>query len=62
MDKKLAASLTIAIFLMSTFTVVNPVQAHFTLGDLTATYPYHANDFDAHLSGVIGYVWPGGGT
>jgi len=38
-----------------------PVSAHFTLGDLTPTYRYHANDFDTHVDGVIGYVWPGGG-
>ena len=38
-----------------------PAYAHFTLGDLTSTYRYHANDFDQHKDGVIGYVWPGGG-
>jgi len=38
-----------------------PVQASFTLGNYTNTYPYHVNDFDPHVSGVIGYVWPGGG-
>ena len=38
-----------------------PVQAHFTLGNLTGTYPYHTNDFDPHVPGVIGYVWPGSG-
>ena len=38
-----------------------PVQAHFTLGDNTSGYPYHIDDFDPHVSGVIGYVWPGGG-
>ena len=53
--------LTIAIFAISTFAIVNPVAAHFTLGDLTGTFRYHANDFDPHVSGVIGYVWPGGG-
>jgi hypothetical protein len=42
--------------------VADPVQAHFTLGDLTPTYRYHANDFDPHVPGVIGYVWPGGGA
>jgi len=40
---------------------MNPVQAHFTLGDTTGSYPWHQNDFDPHVSGVIGYVWPGGG-
>jgi len=60
MHKKLAAILTIAIFAISTLAIVNPVSAHFTLGDLTGTYRYHANDFDPH-TGLIGYVWPGGG-
>ena len=61
MHKKLAAMLTIAIFAMGTLAVAVPVSAHFTLGDLTPTYRYHANDFDPHVPGVIGYVWPGGG-
>ena len=62
MNKKLAASLTIAIFLLSTIAILAPVQAHFTLGNSTeGVYPYTANDFDPHVKGVIGYVWPGGG-
>lgn len=60
MNKKFAASLTITIFLISTLAVLAPVQAHFTLGDLTSSYPYHSNDL-VHVPGVIGYVWPGGG-
>ncbi len=40
---------------------MNPVQAHFTLGNLTGTFRYHANDFDPHVAGPVGYVWPGGG-
>ena len=58
-QKRLATILAIAIFTMSAF-AVHPVQAHFTLGDLTGTSRYHAHDFD-HVTGVIGYVWPGGG-
>jgi hypothetical protein len=46
---------------MGTFAVAVPVSASFTLGNLTGTYPFHANDFDPHVPGVIGYVWPGGG-
>jgi hypothetical protein len=61
LHKKLAATLTIAIFLISTLAIIAPVQAHFTLGDNTPGYPYHINDFDPHVPGVIGYVWPGGG-
>jgi len=38
-----------------------PVSAHFTLGNTTPGYHYHANDFDPHVCGVIGYVWPGSG-
>jgi len=39
-----------------------PVNAHFTLGNLTSTAPYRTNDFDPHYNGVIGYVWPGAGS
>ena len=63
MHKKYAAILTIAIFVLSTLAIANPVQAgSFTLGNLTGTYPYHANDYDPHVPGFIGYVWPGGGS
>jgi len=61
LHRRLAAILTILIFAIGTLAVVSPVSAHFTLGDLTPTYRYHANDFDPHVPGVIGYVWPGGG-
>ena len=61
MNKKLAASLSIAIFLMSTIAVLAPVQAHFTLGQNTPNYPFTLQNFDPHVPGVIGYVWPGGG-
>ena len=54
MHKKLAAMLTIAIFALSMFAIVNPVSAHFTLGDLTPTYRFHANDFDPHVKGSLG--------
>jgi len=40
---------------------VAPAQAHFTLGNLTGTNPYDINNFDAHVAGPIGYVWPGSG-
>ena len=61
MDRRFSALFVIGIFIFSMVVVVNPVQAHFTLGDLTGTFRYHLNDFDPHVSGVIGYVWPGGG-
>lgn len=40
---------------------MSPVQAHYTLGLNTGTPPYHVSDFDPHVTGVIGYVWPGSG-
>jgi hypothetical protein len=61
MHKRLAGTLTVAIFLLSTLAVLVPVQAHFTLGLNTPNYPFHVDDFDPHVPGVIGYVWPGGG-
>lgn len=54
--------LTIAVFLISTLAFTSPVSAHFTLGDYTATHPFHVNDYDSHVSGLIGYVWPGSGA
>jgi hypothetical protein len=51
----------IGLFILGIFAIGVPVQAAFTLGDLTGTYPYHLNDFDPHVPGVIGYVWPGSG-
>jgi len=61
MDRRVSASIIVFLFILASFTVANPVQAHFTLGDLTAKYRFHQNDFDPHVFGVIGYVWPGGG-
>jgi len=46
---------------MSTLAILAPVQAHFTLGLSQPNYPFTVNNFDPHASGVIGYVWPGGG-
>ncbi len=40
---------------------MSPVQAHYTLGKSQGAYPYTVSDFDKHVDGVIGYVWPGGG-
>jgi len=61
MKRKLNGLVVIVLFLLSVLAVANPVNAHFTLGDMTGTFRYHANDFDPHVPGVIGYVWPGGG-
>ena len=51
----------VSIFLLSAIMIVGPVQAHFTLGNLVGTAPYDINNFDPHVPGVIGYVWPGSG-
>jgi hypothetical protein len=61
LHKKLAATLTISIFILSMFAVMVPAQAHFTLGSSSPVYPWTTNNFDPHVDGVIGYVWPGGG-
>ncbi|MGA8856067.1 MAG: hypothetical protein WB643_02755 [Candidatus Bathyarchaeia archaeon] len=61
MVRRYSGLLCIGIFILSVFAVSSPVQAHFTLGDLTGTYRFHSNDFDPHVPGVIGYVWPGSG-
>jgi hypothetical protein len=61
LHKKLAATLTISIFILSMFAVMAPAQAHFTLGSSSPVYPWTTNNFDPHVDGVIGYVWPGGG-
>ena len=61
MVRRYAALVCIGIFILSVFAISSPVQAHFTLGDLTGTNRYHSNDFDPHVPGVIGYVWPGAG-
>jgi hypothetical protein len=61
LHKRLAATLTISIFILSMFAVMAPAQAHFTLGSSSPVYPWTTKNFDPHVSGVIGYVWPGGG-
>ena len=62
MQKKLAAILTIAIFAVSTLAIVNPVHATFTLGQYQGLPPYTTLDYDPHVPGFMGYVWPGGGS
>jgi hypothetical protein len=58
----------IPLLLMAlTLSFVAPVWAHTTLGDLTGTSPYRANDSELsiasgnHVPGPLGYVWPGSG-
>ena len=59
--RRLAVLFIVGIFVFGVVATAVPVRAHFTLGNLTGTYRYHAKDFDPHVPGVIGYVWPGGG-
>ena len=59
--RSLAVLFIIGIFVFGVVATAVPVRAHFTLGNSTGTYRYHANDFDPHVAGPIGYVWPGGG-
>jgi len=55
----------VAIFVLSIALVAAPIQAHHTLGRLTnnpsSATPYRVRDFDTHVPGPTGYVWPGGG-
>jgi hypothetical protein len=46
---------------MSTIAILAPVRADFTLGQNQPNYPFTVQNFDPHVPGVIGYVWPGGG-
>ena len=61
LNRRLAAAFTIAIFVISTVAIITPAQATFTLGNLSGTSPYSINNFDPHVAGPIGYVWPGAG-
>jgi len=62
LHKKLVAALTIAIFVLSSVAIIAPASAHFTLGDLTPNYRFHANDYDPHVAGPLMYVSPGAGA
>jgi len=57
----LAAALTLVVFVVGSVAVALPAQATFTLGNLTSTSPYDISNFDPHVPGVVGYVWPGAG-
>jgi hypothetical protein len=65
MSKKIFATLLAALFILSIALVAVPTQAHHTLGRLTdnpsSATPYRVRDFDVHVPGPTGYVWPGGG-
>jgi len=57
---KLVGPLTIVIFLI-TFVMVPAAKATFTLGNLSGSNSYDFSNFDPHVAGPIGYVWPGSG-
>jgi len=59
MNKRLGAAFVVMLFMLGI--VAAPVSAHFTLGRFTPTYRFRTEDYDPHVYGVIGYVWPGGG-
>jgi hypothetical protein len=59
LNKRIGAAFIVMLFALGIVSV--PVSAHFTLGVLTPTYDYHASDYDPHVAGVVGYVWPGVG-
>jgi hypothetical protein len=57
---------TILIVVLLVFVaVVSPlspaVSAHFTLGHLQGSSRWRSDDFDPHVPGPLGYVWPGAG-
>ncbi len=61
LNRKLFAALIIVIFLGSTPALFTPeVSGHFTVGINTPVPRFRSNDYDRHVSGPIGYVWPGG--
>ena len=58
---EVAVVVTATILVLGSVTAAFPAQAHFTLGSLTGNSPYDTNNFDPHVAGVVGYVWPGSG-
>ncbi len=60
LDRKVFAAVVIVIFLFSTPALLTPVTGHFTVGVNSPVPRFRANDYDRHVSGPIGYVWPGG--
>jgi len=62
MSKKILAATLIMLFMIGALASIAPAKAHYTLGDLTDTYPYRSRDVDPnHVPGPTGYVFPGGG-
>ncbi|MGO9643109.1 MAG: hypothetical protein ACLPY5_00010 [Candidatus Bathyarchaeia archaeon] len=61
MKKKLIATIAIAVFVFSSLAAVSPAYSHYTLGNSSPNSPFHVNNFDPHVNGLLGYVWPGAG-
>ena len=59
MDKRISAAFVVMLFVLGIVAV--PVSAHFTLGEHIGTYRFRRNDFDPHVKGLMGYIWPGAG-
>ena len=62
MNKKLYAAFLTVVFILSIALIAVPTEAHFTVGRPTGTLPYRVRDFDPHVPGPTGYVWPGSGV
>jgi len=60
MNKRLGAAFVVMLFMLGI--VAAPVSAHFTLGRFIGPYRFRTEDYDPHVPGVIGYVWPGVGN
>ncbi len=62
MKSKVSGILLLFILALAAFLITVPTQAHFTVGRPTGTSPYRVRDFDPHVPGPTGYVWPGSGV
>lgn len=61
LKNRITAVIVLACFFASSLIAIPPGYAHFTLGDYTPNYRFHASDFDPHVPGPLAYVWPGSG-
>ncbi len=61
LKNRFAPVMVLACFMAASLIVIPPSYAHFTLGDYTPTFRFHASDFDPHVPGPLAYVWPGSG-
>ena len=61
MKKRLKVTIATVIFILSTLAIISPVYPHYSVGNSSANSPFHINNFDPHVPGPLGYVWPGAG-